>query len=65
MRNQLKAIKLQGNIYRNNSTDKRNDLEKVYKSNNIFEKFPLEGKLHNSEEKNGSEIKRKSKKIKI
>jgi hypothetical protein len=32
------------NKYRNNSTDEINVLEKIYKSNNIFERFPLRGK---------------------
>ena len=33
-------------------------IERVYKSNNIFGKFPLEVKTHNIQEKRGSEIKR-------
>ena len=41
-------------------------IERVYKSNNTFGKFPLEVKLHNIKEKRGSEIKgeiEKNKKI--
>jgi hypothetical protein len=44
MINHFKRNKAQENNYRNNFTDKRNVLENIYKSNNIFEKFPLEGK---------------------
>ena len=33
-------------------------IERVYKSNNTFGKFPLEVKTHNIKEKRGSEIKR-------
>ena len=50
------------NIYRNISTDKRNVLEKVYKSSNILERFPLRETFHNSKENNGTEIKIKSRK---
>ena len=32
-------------------------IERVYKSNNTFGKFPLELKTHNIKEKRGSEIK--------
>ena len=32
-------------------------IERAYKSNNTFEKFPLEVKTHNIKEKRGSEIK--------
>ena len=40
-------------------------IERAYKSNNTFEKFPLEVKTHNIKEKRGSEIKREIQKIKI
>ena len=40
-------------------------VERVYKSNNIFEKFPLEVKTHNIKEKRGSEIKGAIQKNKI
>ena len=36
----FKEIKLRKNNCRNNSTDKRNGLGKIYKSINIFEGFP-------------------------
>ena len=38
-------------------------IERVYKSNNIFGKFPLEVKTHNIKEEMGPEIKDKSRKI--
>ena len=38
-------------------------IERVYKSNNIFGKFPLEVKTHNIKEKRGSEIKGEVQKI--
>ena len=37
-------------------------IERAYKSNNTFEKFPLEVKTHNIKEKRDSEIKGKKKK---
>ena len=40
-------------------------IERAYKSNNTFEKFPLEVKTHNIKEKRGSEIKDKSRKQKF
>jgi hypothetical protein len=41
----LKEIEFKDNNLRNNSTDKRNVFfKRVYKSNNIFERFPLGGK---------------------
>ena len=40
-------------------------IERVYKSNNIFGKFPLEVKTHNIKEKRGSEIKDESRKQKF
>ena len=41
-------------------------IERAYKPNNTFEKFPLEVKTHDIKEKRGSEIKREiQKEIKI
>ena len=57
--NLFKRIKLRKNNYANKSTDKELFFfERAYKSNNTFEKFPLEVKTHNIKEKRGSEIKR-------
>ena len=39
-------------------------IERAYKSNNAFGKFPLEVKTHNIKEKRGSEIKREIQKNK-
>ena len=54
----FKRIKLRKNNYANKSTDKRNVFMRGYTSPIRFlESFLFGGKLHNSEEKSGSESK--------
>ena len=55
----FKKIKIKQIHYVISSTNKRKVfLERLNKSNNIFEKFSLWGKLHNNKGEKGSKIKR-------
>ena len=59
----FKKIKIKQINYVISSTNKRKVfLEKLNKSNNIFEKFSLWGKPHNSKGEKGSKIKREPRK---
>ena len=59
----FKKIKIKQINYVISSTNKRKVfLERLNKSNNIFEKFSLWGKLHNSKGEKGSKIKREPRK---
>ena len=59
MKDHFKRIKLrEKQILQLNPLIKNCFIERVYKSNNTFGKFPLEVKTHNVKEKRGSEINR-------